>query len=110
MIKFNKRVTSLPFVIASYMGLPYGKQQCTTVGCCNPFHYLPTGVHILVQGKEEQDRTLDTGLEDWVDLVEYTIDKNMVRKEDVSFETLRALIPAEDLNDEQLTAALENRS
>jgi hypothetical protein len=107
-IKFDQKVTKLANVVASYIGLPSAKRQCDTPDCCNPFHYVPPGEDILVSADEAQNEVLVIGLEDWVDLVEYTMDKHEVKPDHATFEEIRPLIMAEDLLDDQLVAALEH--
>lgn len=109
MVKWQGRTTGLAFMIASYMGLPNATKTCATPGCCNPFHYLPPDYsgEVLIHGKERSGDVLSTDLEDWADLVEYELDKAMLRLNEATFEEIRAVIPAEDLSDEQLVDTLK---
>lgn len=110
-IKWEGEVTKLPHVVASHLGLPQGGKQCQTPGCCNPFHYLSgaTSVDTLVSAAEqpkEQTFAYGANLEEWVELVEYELDKRGKRVGDVAFEEVRGWILAEDLSDEQIRSAL----
>ena len=108
MIKYEGKSTGLPFVIASYIGLPNGPRKCDTPGCCNPFHYLPEGMvgGNLVAGREEKDRTLEIGVEEWADLIDHEADKRRVRMDEITLVMARGWILVEDLSDEQLEAGL----
>jgi hypothetical protein len=109
-IKWQNSVHKLPFVVASYLGLPSAARRCTTDGCCNPFHYLPTDMdgQLLTTGHEKREEMIQSGLADWVDLIDYELDKRMLRVLDVTFDQVREWIPQEDLTDEQLRDALKN--
>lgn len=107
-IKFDKKVTGLPAVIASYIGLPSAGRRCTTPGCCNPFHYLPPGAmdETYVHKAEAQEHGVEIGMEEWIDLIEYYLDKEAKRLGDVTLEEIRNMIPEDDLSDAQLQSAL----
>lgn len=108
MVKWDGKSTKLPYIVASYMGLDTSLQQCKTPGCCNPFHYIApstTGA-ALVTTRENPAESMSVGLEEWVELVEWELDRNAMRLETVTFEQVRALIPPEDLLDEQVLSAL----
>lgn len=109
MIKFKGRSTSLANVVASYIGLPNGKQQCDTPGCCNPFHYVPMGTADgqLVSADEEANQVLQVGLEEWAELIAYELDKRALRIDAVTFEQMREWIHPDDLTDEQVKAGIE---
>lgn len=108
-IKFDKKVTGLPAVIASYIGLPSARRRCTTPGCCNPFHYLPPGSsdETYTHGAEAKENVVEIGMDEWVDLIEFHLDNNLKRIGDVTLEEVRAMIPVEDLSDSQLKSAYD---
>ncbi len=112
MIKFNGKSTGLAFVVASYMGLPSSTQKCDTPGCCNPFHYLPNGTDggRLIEGNESKEviGVHDISVEEWSDLIDYEIDRRAMKREDVNFDSVRAIVMVEDLSDEQLKAGLQH--
>ena len=108
-IKFNKKVTGLPSVIASYIGLPSAGRRCTTPGCCNPFHYIPPGAsdETYVHKAETPEHVVEVGMDEWIDLIEYHLDNHALRIENVTMEAVRAMIPVEDLSDSQLKSAYD---
>lgn len=109
-VKWQGTATKLPYVVASYMGLSSDLQQCGTPGCCNPFHYLPPqhDSALLVQGKEAVSDRVSSDVAEWADLVEYELDKRAKRIATTSFEDLRGWIDPLDLNDSQLTSAINH--
>lgn len=108
MIKWHGKVTSLPGVVCSFIGMPKGLNQCGTPDCCNPFHWVPREWQddLLVQSREHMEAPIESGLDDWVDLIDYEADKRMVRVADLTVPMVREWIPIEDLSDEQITMAL----
>lgn len=99
-IKWQGRVHALPYVISSVMGIEYGKRKCSTRNCINPFHYaVPDRV-----GGEPLIPTIPQG-DQWNSLVDFYVeDKGL----ELSYPVLRAAIPREDIDDENLQAAIRN--
>lgn len=111
MIKFQGEVTRLPHVVASYLGLPSDRRRCETPGCCNPFHYLPGDMadNVLVTGQEkgvERPIPQTDPIGDWMELVDFELDKRGFRVGDVTLKQVRAWIPVEDMTDNQIAIAL----
>lgn len=105
LIRFEGKVTGLAGVVASYMGIDIQRQQCSTPGCMNPFHYINSG---LAQNPATKTPILGAALLDWVDLVNYAMEENVLRSSQLDFATLRPLIHADDLSDMHLEAAIKH--
>lgn len=106
-VSWDNKVTALPKIICSFMGLPFKKKTCNTPGCMNPFHYVdqvdPT------RGKLPQALApvpvILPSLADYIELVVYHIEENCPNP-NPTFEQLRSIIPAEDITDELLQKVL----
>lgn len=110
-IRFEGKVTSLPFVVASFMGMPYAERLCESDSCINPFHYTPNIAEMerLISGVERKPDAWSSApppatnyLDDWLELIEYETDRARLRREDWSFEAIRPLIHVDDMTDHDL--------
>ena len=98
----------IPQTILSFLGLGYGKRTCPTSGCINPLHF------VAITSPEKQLKTLPlpppdltqpTKLEDYLELIQYHLDED--ENLPLDFESLRQVIPLEDLSDELLNLSIE---
>ncbi len=92
----------MPFIISSFMGIEYGKRNCETPGCVNPFHYAPPSERITPDQNQflappPQDSDSD------LDLLDYYVEDMGVQ---CDFTSLRPRIPVEDISDVNLRAAI----
>lgn len=102
MFKFEGRVHSMPFIVTSFMGLEYGKRNCQTPGCMNPFHYTPPSERVT----PDQNHFLAPVMspDDNLDLLDYHVEECGIP---CDFTSLRAAIPPEDISDANLRTAIE---
>lgn len=107
-ISWDSRTTGLPHVVGSFLGLNTGRKVCSTEGCMNPFHYLVEKVEKLVAPELPNEHLAANGLEEFLDLIMYHIDTTGLRREDQTFEKLRQLIPAEDMQDHDIQLVLRS--
>lgn len=103
MFKFGGKVTAMPYVISTFMGVEYGTKTCQTPGCTNPFHYAPPTDRINPALMEFVAPTpaVDEG---WTDLIDYYVEDKGIALE---FKPLREAIPLEDIGDDALRGAIE---
>lgn len=104
MLRFEGRVHSMPYVISSFMGIEYGRRNCQTPGCVNPFHYAPPDRPVQQVKMDEAIAPPATG-DDWNDLIDYYVEEQGVK---LNYLALRAAIPEEDINEFALRTAIEN--
>ncbi len=110
-IKWQKKNKGVVQVLAGYMGLPVERNLCGVKNCVNPFHYTPYAApEAQIMGnltKPVSTPSPQAGLEDYIELVQDIIDKNVLKKEDISFETVRPLVDPGDISDAYLRDSLK---
>jgi hypothetical protein len=102
-VSWEGKVTNLPKIVVSFLGLQYKKKQCLTHGCLNPFHYInwnenPTGGEL-----KEIIEVPKPNLDSYKELINYYIEENDLTNP--TFDQLRKLIPTEDAPDDLLQQA-----
>jgi hypothetical protein len=109
-ISWENSTTALPKVLLGFLGIPYRQQICKTHGCANPFHYVDVGLQTPtlkgLKGPTSSPHRPDS-TEAYIELIEYEVDKAGV---DLNFESVRPLIPVEDISDELLNLAIAKMS
>lgn len=99
LFKFGGRVHAMPKIFCTVLGLEYGRTNCGTRGCINPFHYAVGQQPPMLAS----DRPEVSVLEGTKDLLDYYIEEKGVEP---LFHALRVEIPMEDLSNEDLHAGL----
>lgn len=110
-IKWQGRTKSIASIAGAYLSLDTHRKKCTTAGCCNPLHYIRSSPDVFVSKEKDKEfvpqTTAPTG-EQFAEIVEYEIDRLDLRyKKPYQFADFRPRINALDLDDPQLTMALE---
>lgn len=107
-VSWGNSVTALPKVLLGFLGIPYRRKLCPTHGCCNPFHYIDDHPQKLKGHTNPPKEIIKTAplenIDSYKEMVEFYIDKHDVR----DFESLRPLIPTEDISDDLLKQVLKN--
>lgn len=110
-IKHKGKVRSIASVIGPFLTLDIGRKQCSTFGCCNPFHYMKADRSDFVVKNNTPEPLLQIPLpsgEEFAEVVQYEIDRQALRyKKPYQFDDLRPHIDQIDLSDVQLMVALE---
>lgn len=108
-INWKQTTTGLPFVVASFLGIESDRKLCATSNCMNPFHYSPNKAkanRLITTEAVTPTQLAPSLLEEWRDLVEFYIDTHQVVPELRNYETMRAIIPEDDLSNDQLRQAI----
>lgn len=108
-IKWKGKVRGVSNIAAGYLGTPNSKQTCDTLGCVNPFHYLPVfqpETQLVSANTLPPPLLPPIPIEDYAELVTSTIDDNAMRAP--TFLLLRPLLHPEDISDEMLKMVLKH--
>lgn len=112
-VKWQKKNKGVVQVLAGYMGLPTSKNTCGNKSCVNPFHYLPYAApdaqfNVPSAPTDTFITTITASIEDYIELVEDVINKYTIRKDEITFDHLRRLIPQDDITDAYLQEAINH--
>lgn len=104
-VRWEGKVTNLPKLICSFVGLEYKKKQCKVYSCLNAFHYTNYDEYPSTGALLEPITVPKPDLSAYVETLKYYIEENNLVKP--SLEDLRAIIPVEDISDDLLQQALK---
>lgn len=118
LVRYHGKLSSLPMIIDSFMGLCYGAKICKTKNCINPFHYVQVAnvdmmelsasgnspvVNAMVPDSDNPTALPFQDGEGFIDLLDYYIEEVGIAP---TYDALRNVIPMEDLSDSDLQTTL----